>query len=95
MPCEHGTDSNEVCLSCAPRTSVTLSYFRRSGKYYASGSFISSKGSFYEIITEVGERVVAKNLPGLTKSSASEFIVLAEVDENRSFNIAAGRWIFT
>lgn len=86
MPCEHGTDSSEVCTACPPATVVTLAYFRRTGKWYGEGSYVSAKRSWHAIIDEVDEKLRAKTLPGLLEGHSS-FIVLIEPTENLPFSI--------
>jgi len=57
---------------------VELTYFKQSGKYYTSDSYISEKSSLLDIWEEVREMIRNKNLPGLIEG-ADEFIVLINV----------------
>lgn len=86
MPCEHGTDSSEVCMACPPSTVVALTYFQPSGKWYARAAYVSHQDSWHKIIDEIRDLRGRRALPGLLPGH-SPFIVLVEVGENRHFNI--------
>jgi hypothetical protein len=44
---------------------VELQYFKPSGKYYSSGSYITSKSQMFEIFDEVREKMGRGALPDL------------------------------
>ena len=58
---------------------VKLEYFKRSGKWYESGKYISEKEALYGIWDEVRAMRSSGNLPGLVKGAGSEFIISVDV----------------
>ena len=57
---------------------VELTYFKPSGKYYASGEYTSKKEQLFDIHREVAEKNKAGDLPGLMEGS-SDWIVSVRV----------------
>lgn len=57
---------------------VHLIYFKRTGKYYSEGEYISHKRYLFEIWDEVEEMFKQGQRPGLV-DGANEFYVLVEV----------------
>lgn len=53
---------------------LTLTYFKRTGKYYSQGQYEPQSDVFHKIVAEVDALVRKKELPGLMKGH-SEFIV--------------------
>jgi len=59
---------------------VDLIYFRLSGKYYSSGSYMTNKENLGEIWEEVRGMQQTKNLPGLM-TGHSEFHISIDVPD--------------
>jgi hypothetical protein len=57
---------------------VELEYFKRGGKYYSEGSYVTEKGEMFEIFQEVGDMHLNGRLPGLVEGS-TEFNVYIKV----------------
>lgn len=57
---------------------VKLTYFKRSGKYYANGEYRTDPMMYYDIVTEVRRMLNGGNLPGLV-DGCKEFDILVEV----------------
>jgi len=60
---------------------VNLTYFKKSGKYYTCGEYVSSEKELNEIWDEVKEMALSGNLPGLARSNEpkTEFNILINV----------------
>ena len=57
---------------------VKLTYYKPSGKYYASGEYIREEGSSYDVHCEVDGLRDRGELPGLLKGSGRDFIIEIE-----------------
>jgi len=57
---------------------VHLTYFRKNGKYYTNGNYVSYKQHLFEIWEEIGNLRDTGKLPGIT-SDTKEFHILIEV----------------
>lgn len=55
---------------------VKLTYFKKSGKYYSEGEYITEKEHMFEIFDEVSNMRVSSKLPGT--SHGADFIVFVE-----------------
>lgn len=64
---------------------VYLQYFKKSGKYYSSGQYVTDKTSYYEIIQEVSSMLQEGNLPDLVEG-CSEFDVYIAPNEGGYFD---------
>jgi len=53
---------------------VKLTYFREFGKYYSSGSYVSSKEHLFEIWKEIATMQKEKKLPGLIEGATFPII---------------------
>lgn len=60
---------------------VTLTYFKRSGKYYSEGKYTSQKVSLYEIWEEIRDKLHHGDRPGLVDGK-NEFYVTVDVPEH-------------
>lgn len=65
------------------KTTVMLTYFKKSGKYYSEGEYVSEKEHVFEMFQEVREKVKARTLPGLILG-AHDFHVLIEISESHA-----------
>ncbi len=61
---------------------VELTYFKKSGKYYSSGRYITKEVNMESIWTEVRKMIRMEDLPDLMKDP-SDFVILVEVPEHR------------
>ena len=61
---------------------VKLTYFRKSGKFYSEGSYVTTLEDIDAIETEVWNMLFRGNRPGLTKGK-HKLITLVEVPEHR------------
>lgn len=59
---------------------VELTYFKKSGKYYTDGSYITQKKEVFEIHDEVREMKKNKELPGII---GNEFTVHIDIPEHQ------------
>lgn len=57
---------------------VKLTYFKKSGKYYSEGEYITTLEHMHQIFEEVGKRIKSGRLPGLIEG-VNDFHVLVEV----------------
>jgi hypothetical protein len=57
---------------------VHLTYFRKNGKYYTDGKYVSYKQHLFEIWEEIGNLKDTGKLPGLSEGT-KEFHILIEV----------------
>jgi hypothetical protein len=62
-------------------TTVKLTYFKLTGKYYAEGEYVAQQRHVFEVVDEVREMRRRGELPGLCRG-ACEFIIHISVDEN-------------
>lgn len=60
---------------------VELTYFKISGKYYSTGSYMTNKEHLFEIWNEVEKMLSAKRLPGLMVGH-SPYHILVDVPEH-------------
>lgn len=44
---------------------IRLTYFKPGGKFYASGTYMTERESFYEVIEEISQKLINGNRPGL------------------------------
>lgn len=70
-------------------TTVKLTYFKPSGKFYADGEYETTANHLAMVCDEVREKMRAQTLPGLIKGH-SAFDVLVEFDEMPALIRAAG-----
>lgn len=62
---------------------VKLTYFKYTGKYYASGEYETTQPELWEIFNEVRDKLEAKQLPGLL-DGCGDFYVLVNVPEHKN-----------
>jgi len=67
---------------------IQLEYFKRSGKYYSSGTLEVEVDSYYEVIDIIHQHMMSKTLPDLVPNH-SDFIVHAN-EETIGFPILMG-----
>jgi hypothetical protein len=60
------------------KLTVKLTYFKESGKYYATGEFTSEGNFLFEIIKEVEKFHSAGKLPGLVEGAGLDFKILIQ-----------------
>lgn len=56
--------------------SVTLTYFKQSGKYYTEGKYQSDKTDIWDFWDEIEEFQRLGTLPGLVPGCGKEFVIL-------------------
>lgn len=61
---------------------VILTYFKRTGKYYSSGDYITYRDLLQDIWEEVMLMQKSHRLPGLILGSSQDFIVLVNVPDH-------------
>lgn len=73
-------------------TSVALTYFKRSGKYYSKADYESLNEYAFEVYQETREMMNAHVLPGLTEGH-SDFAVLVEPSMSAPQLLIPKNWI--
>jgi hypothetical protein len=68
---------------CAQTIEVHLTYFKRTGKYYSGGSYISNAKPLHEIWDDVKRLMQDGKLPGLVEG-ANDFIVEINVPDHEN-----------
>ena len=64
---------------------VDLTYFKPSGKFYSSGTYVSNKEHMFEVFEEVRAKQIAGTLPDLVPNGGSQFIIHVTSDSDNSY----------
>lgn len=62
-----------------PKYEIKLEYFKQSGKFYTSGSYMTTKESMLDVLEEIKTMKAESKLPGI---AGNEWIIHVNADEH-------------